>query len=62
MANQPRPENPPRTIRCEDDLWEDATDLAIRRDMNISQLVRGLLRREIDADRRRRERATAAAS
>jgi hypothetical protein len=57
MANQPRPENPPRTIRCEDDLWEAAGDLAIRRDENISQMVRRLLRREVEADQRRREKA-----
>lgn len=59
MANQPRPDNPPRTIRCEDDLWEAATDLAVRRDETISQLVRRLLRKEVDADARKRDKAAA---
>lgn len=44
MPNQPRPDNPPRTVRVEDELWEAAMDLTAKNDETMSQVVRRALR------------------
>lgn len=44
MANQPRKDNPARTVRVEDDLWNDSNECAAWNDESVSQVVRRDLR------------------
>lgn len=45
MPNQPRPENPARQVRVEDDLWHAAGDAADTLGTTRSEVVREALRR-----------------
>lgn len=40
MPNKPRPENPARAIRIEDELWERAKAAARRLDITVSEFAR----------------------
>lgn len=44
MPNQPRPENPARPIRVEDDLWAAAKAAAQLNGTTVSEVVREALR------------------
>lgn len=44
MANRPRPENPARAIRVEDELWEQVKAFAKLHGMNASEVVREAIR------------------
>lgn len=45
MPNQPRDENPPRSVRIEDGLWERAKVAAAERGVKVSVIVREALER-----------------
>lgn len=40
MPNKPRPSNPARPVRIEDDLWREVQRLAERRGVSASAIVR----------------------
>jgi len=44
MPNNPRKENPARTFRAEDELWDAATEAAAWNDESMSQVIRRALR------------------
>lgn len=44
MPNKPRPENPARPVRVEDDLWEAAKKRAAEIDTTVSEVIREALR------------------
>lgn len=48
MPNKPRPENPARPIRVEDDLWRAAKAAAADNGTTVSAVVRGALRAYVD--------------
>jgi len=43
MPNKPRPENPSRNIRVEDDLWHAAKAAARKRGTTLSEHIREAL-------------------
>lgn len=45
MPNKPRPENPARTIRVSDSLWERAKKRADEKGETVSEAVRKFLER-----------------
>lgn len=45
MPNQPRDDNPPRTIRIDDTLWKKVKDAAAERGVKVSVVVREALER-----------------
>jgi predicted transcriptional regulator len=47
MANQPRPGNPARAVRVEDELWEAAKAIAAERGDSLSDIMRDALRRYV---------------
>jgi hypothetical protein len=47
MANQPRPGNPARAVRVEDELWEAALAKAEREGTTVSEVIRKALRRYV---------------
>lgn len=46
--NSPRPENPTRQVRVEDELWEAAKRVAAKRGTTVSEVIRGALREFVD--------------
>jgi predicted transcriptional regulator len=44
MPNQPRPDNPARQVRVEDDLWHAADDAAEAEDTTRAEVIRQALR------------------
>lgn len=50
MANQPRPGNPARAVRVEDELWDAALAIAAERGENLSDVMRAALRRYVSSD------------
>lgn len=44
MANQPRADNPVRSIRVDDELWEATQHMAELLGQNVSEVVRRALR------------------
>ena len=52
MANQPRPDNPHRSVRVEDDLWQAAKEAADQehptRDDVMREALRALVARHAD--------------
>jgi hypothetical protein len=47
MANQPRPGNPARAVRVEDELWDAAMVIATERGETLSDIMRDALRRYV---------------
>ena len=47
MPNKPRPENPARPIRVEDDLWAAVKATAAGNEETVSEVVRRALRRYV---------------
>jgi hypothetical protein len=47
MANQPRPGNPARAVRVEDELWDAAKAIAAERGEDLSAIMRDALRRYV---------------
>lgn len=47
MANQPRPGNPARAVRVEDELWEAAKKKAAERGESVSDVIRRALERYV---------------
>lgn len=47
MANQPRPGNPARAVRVENELWEAAKAIAAERGESLSDIMRGALLRYV---------------
>lgn len=45
MPNQPRDDNPPRSIRIQDDLWAKVKHAAAERGVKLSVIVREALER-----------------
>lgn len=45
MPNQPRPDNPARQVRVEDDLWQAAKSAAEKEGTTVSEVVRDALKR-----------------
>jgi antitoxin component of RelBE/YafQ-DinJ toxin-antitoxin module len=45
MPDQPRPTNPARAVRVEDELWEAAMERAAERGETVSEAIRKFLRR-----------------
>ena len=45
MPNQPRPSNPARAVRIEDELWEAAKKRAAERGETVSDAIRRFLER-----------------
>ena len=54
MPNKPRPENPARPIRFEDELWAEVGTIADEDDTSRSEVVREAMRRYVKARRRKR--------
>lgn len=50
MPNKPRPENPARPIRVEDDLWTAAREAAHLNGTTVSEVVREALRAYVAAN------------
>lgn len=48
MPNKPRPENPARPIRVEDDLWAAAKAAAAAEGTTVSEVVRQALRELVE--------------
>lgn len=48
MPNKPRPENPHRMVRVEDDLWEAARIAADREDTTRAEVMRQALRELVE--------------
>lgn len=44
MPNQPRPDNPARPVRVEDDLWHAALTTARDQGTTVSEVIRAALR------------------
>jgi predicted transcriptional regulator len=44
MPNQPRPDNPHRSIRVEDDLWRDAGEVAAEQGTTRAAVIQAALR------------------
>jgi len=55
MPNKPRPDNPVRPVRVEDDLWQAAKDAAITDGTTVSEVVREALRRYVKRSRKAHE-------
>lgn len=53
VPNQPRPENPHRSVRVEDELWEAAADACAKLGTARAEVMREALRRAV----KRAERA-----
>ena len=51
MPNQPRPDNPARTVRIADQLWSAALALAKRQQVTVSEMVRRSLQEYVDKHR-----------
>ena len=51
MPNQPRPDNPARTVRIADQLWSTALALAKRQQVTVSEMVRRSLQEYVDKHR-----------
>jgi predicted transcriptional regulator len=51
MANQPRPGNPARAVRVEDELWNEAKAIAAMRGDSLSDVMREALRRYVKRHR-----------
>lgn len=47
MPNKPRPENPARAVRIEDELWEAAKRRAAERGETVSDVIRRALQRYV---------------
>lgn len=47
MPNQPRPGNPARALRVEDELWEAAKAVAAERGESLSDVMRAALERYV---------------
>lgn len=47
MPNKPRKDNPPRTIRVDDELWDKVKARAAERGEDVSEAVRRMLRRYV---------------
>ena len=47
MPNKPRPENPARAVRIEDELWEAAKVRAAERGETVSDVIRRALQRYV---------------
>lgn len=47
MSNQPRPGNPARAVRVEDELWNAAKAIAAKRGDSLSDVMRDALRRYV---------------
>lgn len=47
MANQPRANNPHRSVRVEDDLWEAARIAAAKLETNRGDIMRQALREAV---------------
>lgn len=44
MPNKPRPENPARPVRVEDELWEASLNKAHEQGTTVSEVIRTALR------------------
>lgn len=44
MPNQPRDDNPPRTVRIDDDLWAELKDFAAESGKAVSVVIRDAVR------------------
>lgn len=51
MANQPRADNPHRSVRVEDDLWEAARIAAANEGTTRGDIMRKALRELVDRNR-----------
>jgi len=47
MPNKPRPSNPARPVRIEDDLWAQVRAIAEESEVSASEVVREALRRHV---------------
>jgi len=47
MSNQPRPGNPARAVRIEDELWNAAKTKAAERGESVSDVIRRALERYV---------------
>lgn len=47
MANRPRPENPARTVRIEDDEWQPVVEYAAEDRVSKSEWVREAIRQRV---------------
>lgn len=47
MPNKPRPGNPARAVRVEDELWDAALAIAAERGEALSDVMRDALRRYV---------------
>lgn len=51
MANQPRPDNPHRSVRVETGLWEDAKEAAEKEKTTRGDVMRQALRDLVERNR-----------
>jgi hypothetical protein len=51
MSNQPRPGNPARAVRVEDELWNEAKAIAAKRGDSLSDVMRQALERYVKRHR-----------
>lgn len=51
MANQPRPDNPHRSVRVEDDLWRESKDAADTEGTTRGDVMRQALRDLVERNR-----------
>ncbi len=51
MPNKPRPGNPARAVRVEDELWKAAQAIAAERGESVSDVIRQCLQRYVKRHR-----------
>lgn len=52
MPNQPRPDNPARQVRVEDELWRASHEAAAANGETVSDVIRAALRRYVKRSER----------
>lgn len=52
MPDQPRPDNPARSVRVEDDLWHEAGKYAAEQGTTRAAIIQAALRAFVDNHRR----------